>query len=177
MKKFIAFTTCLFAAVLLFAQPQGKPSDEQRKKEWERIQAEKIAFITQELDLTPEEAQVFWPVYNQCWKEAHAANKTMRAAFGEFRDKKADELSDKELEKKVDAYVQAYKAANQVLSDWYPKFKQVLPIRKVAKLYQAEEAFQQRMINNLRKHPQQHPKQGSVFKEGRERDKEKNKQE
>lgn len=155
MKKFIALTACLFAAVLLFAQPQ-KQNDDRRQKEWERLQSEKIAFITAELDLTPEEAQVFWPVYNQCWKEARAANKQMREAFNEFRGKKADELSEKELEKKIDAYVQAYQASNQVLSNWYPKFKQVLPIRKVAKLYQAEEAFQQKMINNLRKHPQ-HP--------------------
>lgn len=161
MKKFIALTTCLFAAVLLFAQPQ-KQNEERRQKEWERLQSEKIAFITAELDLTPEEAQVFWPVYNQCWKEARAANKTMREAFGEFRGKKGDELSDKELEKKVDAYVQAYKASNQILSDWYPKFKQVLPIRKVAKLYQAEEAFQQRMINNLRR--QQHPQRSQKDK-------------
>lgn len=161
MKKFIALTICLFAAVLLFAQPQ-KQNEERRQKEWERLQSEKIAFITAELDLTPEEAQVFWPVYNQCWKEARAANKTMREAFGEFRGKKGDELSDKELEKKVDAYVQAYKASNQILSDWYPKFKQVLPIRKVAKLYQAEEAFQQRMINNLRR--QQHPQRSQKDK-------------
>ena len=158
MKKLISILLTVSIAAAVFAQPQGKSSEEQRKKEWERIQSEKIAFITQELDLTPEEAQVFWPVYNQCWKEAHAANKQMREAFGEFRGKKADELSDKELEKKVDAYVQAYKASNQVLSDWYPKFKQVLPIRKVAKLYQAEEAFQQRMINNLRKPHPQRPK-------------------
>ena len=142
MKKFFALTLCLFASVLLFAQPQGKPNDEQRKKDWERLQAEKIAFITQELDLTPEEAQVFWPVYNQCWKEVLASHKATREAFAGIRGK--------------DAYIQASTRSNQVLADWYPKFKQVLPIRKVSKLYQAEEAFQQRMINNLRKHPQ-HP--------------------
>ena len=60
---------------------------------------------------------------------------------------------EKEIEAKLDAYLEAYKASNQVLVDWYPKFKKVLPIRKVAKLYQAEEAFQMRMINNLRRHP------------------------
>ena len=66
MKRFIALAACLLLAGALFAQPQGnKPSEEQRKKEFERIQSEKIAFITQELDLSPEEAQVFWPVYNQ----------------------------------------------------------------------------------------------------------------
>ncbi len=156
MKKFFALTLCLFASVLLFAQPQGKPNDEQRKKDWERLQAEKIAFITQELDLTPEEAQVFWPVYNQCWKEVLASHKATREAFAGIRGKQAEGLTDKEMEKKLDAYIQASTRSNQVLADWYPKFKQVLPIRKVAKLYQAEEAFQQRMINNLRRHPQ-HP--------------------
>ena len=156
MKKFFALTLCLFASVLLFAQPQGKPNEEQRKKDWERLQAEKIAFITQELDLTPEEAQVFWPVYNQCWKEVLASHKATREALAGIRGKQAEGLTDKEMEKKLDAYIQASTRSNQVLADWYPKFKQVLPIRKVAKLYQAEEAFQQRMINNLRKHPQ-HP--------------------
>ena len=172
MKRIISFAACLFLAVTLFAQPQGqKPSEEQRKKDFERIQSEKIAFITQELDLSPEEAQVFWPVYNQCWKEAMASHKAMMDAFGEFRGPKADELSDAELEKKVDAYIQANKASNQVMSDWYPKFKKVLPIRKVAKLYQAEEAFQQRMINNLRKHNGngQRPPQGPAPKEGRDK--------
>ena len=153
MKRIISLAACLLLAVSLFAQPQGhKQNEEQRKKEFERIQSEKIAFITQELDLSPEEAQVFWPVYNQCWKEALQAHKDMRDAFDAIRGKKADELSDAELEKKLDAYIQANEASNQVMAKWYPKFKKVLPIRKVAKLYQAEEAFQMRMINNLRKH-------------------------
>ena len=152
MKRFISVAACLFLAVSLFAQPQGhRQNDEQRKKEWERIQSEKIAFITQELDLSPEEAQVFWPVYNQCWKESLEAHKKMMDAFGAFRGKKGEELSDAELEKKLDAYIQATTASNQVMADWYPKFKKVLPIHKVAKLYQAEEAFQRRMIDNLRK--------------------------
>lgn len=172
MKKIFALSVCMFAAVLLFAQPQGgRPNEEQRKKEFERIQAEKIAFITQELDLSPEEAQRFWPVYNQCWKETMASHKRMMDAFGEFRGKKLDDLTDAELEKKLNAYIEANTASNQILSKWYPKFKEVLPIRKVAKLYQAEEAFQQRMISNLRKHNPQKPPQGSAFREGRDRDK------
>ncbi len=31
----------------------------------ERLQALKIAFLTKKLDLSPEEAQRFWPIYNQ----------------------------------------------------------------------------------------------------------------
>ena len=157
MKRILIAAACLLAATALFAQPQ-KPSEEQRKKDFERIKAEKIAFITSELDLSPEEAQVFWPVYNQCWKESMSAHKAMMDAFGEFRGPKGDALSEAELEKKLDAYIQANKASNQVMSDWYPKFREVLPVRKVAKLYQAEEAFQRRMIDNLKKQP--HPGKG-----------------
>lgn len=169
MKQILSVAACLLMAVSLFAQPQGgRPGEEQRKKEFERLQAEKIAFITQELDLTPEEAQVFWPVYNQCWKEILAANKKKMDAFGEFRGKKAEGLSDAELEKKIDAYIQANEASSQIVAAWYPKFKQVLPLQKVAKLYQAEEAFQQRMINNLRKHPQR-SSQGEAPREGKDK--------
>ena len=170
MKRLIISAGCLLMAVALFAQPQEKPGDTQRKKNWERLQSEKIAFITQELDLSPEEAQVFWPVYNQYWKEFLASHKASRDAFAEIRGRKAEELSDKELEKRIDAYVQAATRSDRVMADWYPEFKKVLPIRKVAKLYQAEEAFQQRMINNLKRHPQQ-PKlpQEQVPKDGKNR--------
>ena len=136
MKRILIAAVCLLAATALFAQPQ-KPSEEQRKKDFERIKAEKIAFITSELDLTPEEAQVFWPVYNQCWKESLESHKTMMDAFDAFRGKKGDDLSEKELEEKLEAYIAASKAHNQVMSDWYPKFRNVIPVRKVAKLSQA----------------------------------------
>lgn len=162
---------CLFLAAALFAQPQGqKRSEEQRKKGFDRIHSEKVAFITSELDLTPEEAQDFWPVYNQCWKEAAKAYKSRKDAFSEFRGKKAADLSEKELEKKVDAYIEASKASAQILYEWYPKFKKVLPIRKVAKLYQAEENFQQHMIRNLREQPHRQnaeKKMGKPAKTGR----------
>ena len=31
----------------------------------ERVRAEKVAFLTEEIDLTESEAQVFWPIYNE----------------------------------------------------------------------------------------------------------------
>ena len=169
MKKIYTIIALTIMTLLFCAASYGQNRNPGRG--WEsRMKAEKIAFLTQELDLSPEEAQVFWPVYNQYWKESLTLHKEMMDAFGEFRGKKADEISESELDKKVEAYIQASKASNQVMADWYPKFKKVLPIRKVAKLYQAEEAFQMRMINNLRKHPGQNPPQGSVF---RDRDKDK----
>ena len=52
-------TVVLLMTSVLSAQSQNK-------EDWkERLMSEKIAFLTAELNITPQEAQVFWPVYNQ----------------------------------------------------------------------------------------------------------------
>ena len=40
-------------------------AQEKKENRKEQIESQKIAFFTAELELTPEEAQLFWPVYNQ----------------------------------------------------------------------------------------------------------------
>jgi hypothetical protein len=60
-----------FAAV---ANAQDAEPDLSEKKQQD-IQALKVAFISKELDLTPDEAQKFWPVYNQYEREVDDASK------------------------------------------------------------------------------------------------------
>ncbi len=54
MKKYLLIV-CLMAGTLLGARAQ----------DGERLEAIKIAFLTKKLDLSPEEAQRFWPIYNR----------------------------------------------------------------------------------------------------------------
>lgn len=61
MKKILLIIT-LFVVSLSTVKAQ---QDDDREKRGEKIQALKIAFITQKLDLTADEAQKFWPVYNR----------------------------------------------------------------------------------------------------------------
>jgi Spy/CpxP family protein refolding chaperone len=63
MKKLMMMTAAVLMATF-FTTPifaQGPPADGGDKGE--KIEALRIAFITQELQLTPQEAQKFWPVY------------------------------------------------------------------------------------------------------------------
>jgi hypothetical protein len=60
-----AFCLCNFA---MAQDDQDQPSD----KKLQNIEALKAAFLSKELELTPEEAQKFWPVYNQYEKELKA---------------------------------------------------------------------------------------------------------
>ena len=59
MKQFL-LVLILFTGSISFVKAQDL-----REKRTEKIQALKIAFITQKLELTSEEAQRFWPVYNR----------------------------------------------------------------------------------------------------------------
>ena len=80
----------------LFILGQNHRMDKKREK----IEVQKIAFITKQLDLTPEEAQKFWPVYNQfsdARKQLHKQHKENR--------KDIDNLSDSEIEKLIDNHI------------------------------------------------------------------------
>ena len=69
MKQVISVLCALaIFAVGAFAQgPQGprRGGDDGWR---ERVRSEKVAFLTQEIDLTESEAQVFWPIYNEIQK-------------------------------------------------------------------------------------------------------------
>ena len=66
-----------FAAIPVSAQKNGNPNDDWKKK----MMSEKVAFFTVELDLTPEEAQKFWPVYNIIDKARDEANESAFKAY------------------------------------------------------------------------------------------------
>lgn len=120
--------------------------------DWEtRIQSEKIAFLTSELDLSPEEAQVFWPVYNQYWKACGDARKNTGKCLKLLSDKKG-ELTKAQMTQYADDYVKALGDEQALLQKYYPEFKKVLPIEKVCKLFCAEEHFRMKMIHGLRGH-------------------------
>ena len=64
MKHAVIYTLMFFFALPVMAQKAEKSSYDK-----EKLESAKVAFITQRLDLSPEQAEKFWPVYNQHSKE------------------------------------------------------------------------------------------------------------
>ena len=73
----------------------------------ERVRSEKVAFLTEEIDLTESEAQVFWPIYNQIQKEQRDNFEAVRKAYEAMAKGVQDGKSGKEMEKLVKAYIDA----------------------------------------------------------------------
>ena len=113
------------------------------------MMSEKIAFLTTEIGLTPEEGQAFWPVYNQISQEKDAA---MHDTFQKY--KKLEEAvkagkSEKELKALLDDYLQALDKSRTIESGMSAKLTKVLSVEKVAKFYIAEEHFRRHQIHKL----------------------------
>jgi len=114
----------------------------------EKIKAMKIAFITEKLDLTSDEAQKFWPVYNQYDDQKEVIFKEKR----EMRkaQKEASELSDGEIEQKILTHFELEQKQLDLEKAYYSKFKAVLPVKKVGKLYVAEDAFKRELLRKMK---------------------------
>ncbi|MCC6289328.1 MAG: hypothetical protein IT249_15725 [Chitinophagaceae bacterium] len=113
MKKiFILFGFITFATLLTHAQVI-------EPEKGERIKSLEIAYFTRQLQLTPEEAEKFWPVFNQYRKELKAG--IMESAGADQLDK----------EQKILDIRKKYKKS----------FATVLDNERAQKFYNAEDRF------------------------------------
>lgn len=120
------------------------------EKGWkEKIMSEKVAFLTIELDITPEEAQVFWPVYNKVGKELDQARHDVMSSYKQLSDAVEAKKSEKELSMLLDKYIQAKIQQDKLDNAAVEAYKSVLPVEKIARLYVAEEKFRRQYIHKL----------------------------
>ena len=145
MKRLL--TICLLAALSLGAFAQEK-EPARREKMAEKFQADKVAFISQKMDLTVKEAEAFWPVYNEYSKASEAAHKEMMAAVSKIH--KSAELTDAEAAAAIDALLAAQKKENDLMAQYTAKFKKVLPVKKVAAFFAAEDAFRKHLFRRFK---------------------------
>ena len=148
MKKLITLIAIAIAAKSFAQQPPGPPPPPPDGPKNEKMESMRIAFLTQKLDLKPEEAQKFWPVYNEFQKKRQELHKKHRE---EIKDVKQnfDSLSDKQVEKIVDDEMSFRQKNLDLEKEYHSKFKSVLPIKKVAKLYHAEDMFARHLLDQI----------------------------
>lgn len=143
-KTILLVATC-FMSGLASAQP--KAENQQNKRE--EIAAKKVAFITQKVELTVEEAQVFWPIYNEHEKAMNTLRRARRADNKKLRENNAS-LSDKEMEALVDNEIIFKQKELDIQKEFHAKLKSTLPIQKVVKFYRAQEEFKKHLLKELR---------------------------
>ncbi len=140
----ISFIVLLITQLNLSAQNRNENRDR-----WERYRTEKISFLTTSLDLTPEEAQKFWPVYNQMEKEKSETQMKRHELERKLRDG-GESLSDKKIIQLTRDFVGTMKEEGDIDIKYNEEFLKILPPKKVLKLYNAEGEFRMYMIRKFR---------------------------
>ena len=141
----IASVVALFLAAAYSADAQPKPQEGWK----ERMESVKIAFLTKEIGLTPTEAQSFWPIYNAVNEELDKATYNTVTSYMELEKAISENKSDKEVNRCLEKYLDAMESQNEIRSESVEKYKKILPERKVAKIFVAEEKFRRQHIRML----------------------------
>jgi hypothetical protein len=142
MKKTLILLVCIITT-FLNSYAQGPES---RKV---KIEAFKIAYITKKLNLSPEEAQKFWPVYNKYQTEIEKLRKDFK---GEMSEEllNVEQLSTSEADKALNDLIAFKSNEVEVTKKYVLEFKKVLSSQKVVKLFVAEQEFKKELLKMLR---------------------------
>lgn len=139
IKKYIFVCWLMVAVIPLIAQPVSKR---------DKIDALRVSFINQKVNFTPQEEQLFWPLYNEYSDKLEIARKTFRQQYVKKID--FNNISDKESESYINAEIALKQKEYELFKEYFEKFKKILPIKKVALLRRAEEEFKKELIKNIK---------------------------
>ncbi|GAA4365721.1 hypothetical protein GCM10023185_36270 [Hymenobacter saemangeumensis] len=147
----IAFSIRAFAlaGLLLAAAPavqaQNGPGGGRRGERLAQLENAKIAFITNRVSLSQEQAQKFWPLYNEFTARRREVHRNGRLARRDI----SEGMSDQQIRDNIS---QSFVARQQELNlekEYFDKFQKVISLRQVAQLFMAERDFTKEVIKRV----------------------------
>ncbi len=139
MKKILICLT-IFICTQVVAQETSKN---------EKIEAMKVGFITNKLELSAKEAQLFWPLYNEYNQKMDKLRKTKKSDFDDLKNK-GENPTDKEISTFMDEVFATRQKELDLQKEYFDKYAKVLPLKKVALLYQAENQFKRELLRKIK---------------------------
>jgi hypothetical protein len=135
----------LFTLFFLTISLQTIAQDNDRR---ERIKSLKIAYLTEQLALTSTEAQKFWPIYN-----AFEENEQLlrRENYSKRRETNFESLGEQEANKMIEEMLSTEKKKHELRENFIKDLQKILPSKKILKLKIAEDQFNKRMFEELKK--------------------------
>lgn len=147
--KHLIIALFILVPTLAFSQGPRRPMDE-------KMESYKVTWLTTKLDLSAEEAKIFWPIYNDYTREQTALRKERMQKMISFRKiKEIDDLTDSEIQNLILNDFDFRQRDLNIEKKYYNRFKSNLPIKIVGKFYRAQEAFKKELLNQYKGQPRQ----------------------
>jgi hypothetical protein len=113
-----------------------------------KMKAERVSFLTEKLQLTVEEAEKFWPLYNEYLLKREDMMWGKREKM--HRNFDPSSLSEEEMTKMLNEILDQEVKLAQLKKDYFDKLKGVIPVKKVLTLHRVEQEFMNHMLNQIR---------------------------
>ena len=128
----------------LAQQPDRDNSSAQQK-----IESLKADYLNQQLKLSPDQAQRFWPLYQQYQQQMATLARQRRQ--NQLSRNQMNHPSDAQVDQSLDRDFKLQQQALQLREQYRQKFRQVIPSEKVMQFYKSEKDFNMKLVRELRR--------------------------
>ena len=135
----------LLALLLCGTAAQAQPGGGRLGNRLGQLENAKIAFLTTRLSLSQEQAQRFWPLYNEFTTKRRDVNRNGR----QLRQANPAALSDQQIRDNIS---QSFALRQQELNlekEYFERFQKVISLRQVGQLFQAERDFTKEVLRRV----------------------------
>jgi hypothetical protein len=140
MKRLLQIILLIVCVMPAFAQEVDPDDDNQvDRKAKEKINAARVAYITERLGLTPEEAEKFWPVYREFVQKRQDLRK-------QYREQKKSGANEQTL---IDLDLKIKQQELDLEKDYSGRLQKVVSAQKLITLRQAEGDFRRMLIRQI----------------------------
>jgi hypothetical protein len=148
-----------------FAQDDDLPAAQDPKVR-DKIQAARVAYITDQLALTPEEAEKFWPIYREFSEKRKEIRQQLRDSKRNPDPNKSTEQVEKEL---VDKQFDVKQKELNLEKDYSGRLLKVISAQKLRTLPDAERRFRQMILEQIQRRQLQQEQQRNLKDQSQKR--------
>ena len=121
------------------------------KEKKEKIKALKVAYITEKLDFTTDEAQKFWPIYNTFdEKQFEIRHNKMKAIIKKIEESGMDNISEKEAQNLISQIENSEDELHNLKKKFMQDLQKVIPAKKIILLKKTEEEFNRKLLREFK---------------------------
>ena len=146
MKVIYTSLLVLLCTTLTFAQEGNRRGSLMNS---EKLQAARIAFLTNRLELTPETAKVFWPIFTEYDNEKSTLSKKYGTQKRSLFDEGTRNISDENADKMLAIYLEQKQAELDLEKIYLSRFKEVLSMRQVWRVIRFDSDFRRSLMERV----------------------------
>jgi len=124
----------------------GFGSFAQKRQSLEKLEAIKIGLISERLGLTPEQAQVFWPIYNEYSQKKKRNHEAFRQKRKNYNSETA---TDQETIELLELRRKTKSRELDLDTEYSQKMLTVIDSKQLLSLHEAERSFREKLLRQL----------------------------